>query len=96
MSTRIKSCANVVTHDNYATAVGVVTKTLPSQCTGIFIENMDNTDNVLVSFDGGTHFKTILPLKSLSIDVDFSGAPTYKVKSSANTPNAQCLYTSEN
>ena len=69
-------------------------KTLPSQCTSLVIQNMDNTDNLEVSFDDGLLFKSILPLESLSIDVD--NLASYKVKSSANTPNAEALYISEN
>ena len=95
MSTRIRSCAQTITHDNFATTTVAATKSLPDQSTSIFIENMDNTNNLLVSFDGGSNFKTILPLKSLSLDLDFSGSRTYKIKSSAGTPNAECLYASE-
>lgn len=91
----MRACAQTLTHENYSTTTTAATKTLPAQCTSLFIENMDATDNVLVSFDNGVTFKTIKPTNSLSIDVDFTSARTYKVKSSANTPNAECLYSSE-
>lgn len=93
MATEVVSDAEKITHDNYSAAVGAVTKTLPAKCSAIFIENMDATDSVLVSFDGGTLFKTITAGKNLSIDVAF--ILSYVVKASANTPAVQALYASE-
>lgn len=93
MSARQRSDVQLVTHDNYGTTTTAATKTLPHGVSAVLIENMDSTDNLLVSFDNGATFKTIAPGKALSIDVD--NLVSYKIKSSANTPLAQCLYGSE-
>lgn len=97
MAQRIVSCAQKLTHDNYATSTGGATKTLPKNTKFILIHNIDSTNSVLVSFDG-TNFKTVQAGSILSLDVDFNDAAsptTYTVKSSASTPNVECLYGSE-
>lgn len=93
MSTRTRADAQTFTHDNYSTSGTPATKTLPAHTSSILIVNTDGTDSVLVSFDGGTTYLTITHGNSLSLECD--GVVSYKVKSSANTPAAQCLYGSE-
>lgn len=93
MSTRTRSDAQLLTHDNYSTSASPATKTLPNNTNFLLVENMDSTDSVLVSFDAGATYKTIGAGKSLSLDCD--SLVSYVVKSSANTPAAQCLYGSE-
>lgn len=94
MATRTRSDVQKLTHDNYATAVGAVTKSLPSNTTSIFIENMDASISVLVSFDGGTLFKVVKAGSAISADVD--NIQSYRIKSASGTPNVECLYGSEN
>jgi hypothetical protein len=93
MSQRMRSDAQLITHDNYATSTSPATKTLPSHTSFILIENMDSTDSVLVSFDSGVSFKTLGPGKALSLDCD--SMKSYDVKSSAGTPAVEALYGSE-
>lgn len=93
MATEIVSDAEKITHDNFSTSTSPATKTLPARCSAVFIENMDTTDNIRISFDGGTLFKDVKPGKALSIDVAF--ITSYIIKSSANTPAVQALYASE-
>lgn len=96
MSQRIRADAQKLTHDNYNAAVTPATKTLPNHTNFILIQNMDATNNVLVSFDAGATFKTIGPSKALSVDIDGSSPiQSYVVKSSAATPAVECLYGSE-
>lgn len=90
MPTAVTAAANTVEHDNYATSTSAATKTPATPANYLLIENMDATDNVLVSFDGGSTFKTIKPNSSLRIDVD--KLKSYDVKSSANTPAVEALY----
>ena len=47
------------------------------------IKNTDATNNVLVSFDGGTNFLTLKPNQSFSIN---GAIKTVHIKSSAATP----------
>lgn len=90
MSTEIRADSALLTHDNFSPTTIASTKTLPFRTNFILVENMDSTNNVLVSFDGGVNFKTVGPGKALSIDVD--NLLSYQVKSSAATPSTECLY----
>lgn len=56
----------------------------------LHIENLDDTNDLLVSFDGGSNYKTIGETKSLSIDVS---ARTIFVKSSAGSVSYEILAT---
>ena len=93
MSTRTRADAQKFTHDNYSTTTSPATKTLPAHTSSVLIVNTDGTDSLLVSFDASVTFITITHGNSLSVDCD--GIVSYTVKSSANTPAAQCLYGSE-
>ena len=93
MAQLTKSCAQLLTHDNYSVTTSPDTKTLPFRSNFLFIENMDSVNSLLVSFDSGTTFKTILANRSLSVDMD--SIASYQIKSSAGTPLVECLYGSE-
>jgi hypothetical protein len=93
MATRFRSDAQKFTHDNYNAAVTAAKKTLPAGCTSLLIDNTDGSISVLVSFDGGTKYKTIIALARLSLDVD--GLQSYYIKSASGTPAVECLYGSE-
>jgi hypothetical protein len=93
MSQRIRADAQKLTHDNYTAATTPTTKPLPKGTSSLLIQNMDATDNVLVSFDAGATFKTIRPGVIFTIGVD--NLLSYVVKSSANTPASECIYSSE-
>lgn len=101
MADRVYSAVEKITQENYATSTSPATKTLPIKCSLVLIRNTDATDSILVSLDGTTYF-TIPAGQFLSLDVDFQGSTTtgtgktYLVKSSANTPTANCIYGSEN
>ena len=95
MATEIRTAVNKIAHDNYNAAVTAATKTLPAgpvQNSGvsILIHNTDASIAILVSFDGGTNWKTIPAGSSLPLDV--SHLPSYQVKSASGTPAVECLY----
>lgn len=87
----VTSPVGSISHDNYALSVTAATKTLPASCVTVLIQNMDAGINALVSFDGGSTFKTISPGATLTLEVAPS-LRTYKIKSASGTPNVECLY----
>lgn len=93
MATRVRADAQKFTHDNYTAATSPATKALPAGCTGVLIDNMDAAISLLVSFDGGTTYKTIKAGNHLSVDCD--GLLNYLSKSASSTVSTECLYTSE-
>lgn len=93
MSISIKADARTLEHDNFATSTSDATKTPTVPANFILIENMDAVISVLVSFDGGTTYKTVKAGSVLSMDVD--NLKTYVIKSASGTPNVEALYGSE-
>jgi hypothetical protein len=93
MATRTRSDAQKFTHDNYALTTSDQTRTLPSNCTSLLIDNVDSSISVLVSFDAGATHKTLKAGAALSLDCD--GLKSYAIKSASATPSVECLYGSE-
>lgn len=93
MPTEFRAAANVVRHDNYTATTTPTTKTPIDQANFLLIENLDATNSILISFDGGVTFKTLAPGKFLGMEV--SQLLSYVVRSSAGTASVECLYGSE-
>lgn len=93
MSQRMRSDAQKFTHDNRALSTTAATVTLPKACTSILIDNVDAAISDLVSFDGGTNFKTVKAGSQLSVDCD--SLVSFQIKSASGTPNVEMLYASE-
>lgn len=91
MSTRIRFNAEKFVHDNYSPNSSPATKTLPSNCTALLIDNV-GSNAVQVSFDGGSNYKTVNAGANLSLDVD--GIKSYMVQSSSGS-TVECLYGAE-
>lgn len=95
MSQRTRADAQLFTHSNYSLSTSPATKTLPTQCTSILVENMSSTaaETALISFDAGVTFKTIKAGSAINLDVD--NMKSYVIKSGSGAPSVECLYASE-
>ena len=90
MATRTRSDVNLIQHDNYSVGTGAVIKTPITPANFIFVRNLDTTNSLLISFDSGANFFSIVAGAVLSFDVD--GLINYTIKSSAGTVATECLY----
>jgi hypothetical protein len=72
-------------HANGTANIAVATVTFAATTKHIQIENMDTVKNILVSFDGGTNWRTVQPGYILDIDCAIANL---KIKASADN----CLY----
>jgi len=77
-----------VEHLNGSVGTGGATLTFAAQSVSILVHNVSGGINLLVSFDGGTNFKTVNAGAVLAIDVKLS---SIRVKSSAGTANYEIL-----
>jgi len=82
--------AGGVKHINGAANTTAADVNLGVGVNSITIENMDATNNLLVSFDGGATFKTLGIGKSVSLEVSVG---KIMVKSSAGSVNYEILAT---
>ena len=90
MPTEVRGAANKIEHSNRTDGTGVVTVTPNSPANFILIDNTHATQNVLVSFDAGTTFKTIKPGVTLTLDV--SQLKSYQIKGSAAGTTSEALH----
>ena len=84
------SNGGVAEHHNGNATVTPADVTFSGTSKSILIQNRDGTNNLLVSFDGGSNTKTVDPNQSLSIDASHT---VVKVSSSAGTVAYEMLVT---
>ena len=102
MASRNRTDVQKVIHDNFNAVVGGATKTSGTRPDGsgpylinsFYIENMDDTINISVSFDGGTKWKTVKAGTYLSLQVD--SFTSYVIKSASGTPAVETMLGVEN
>ena len=82
--------ASIARHFNGTATVTPDPVDMGTGVVSVFIDNLDLTNDLLVSFDGGSNFKTVGEGRSLSIDISVS---TVTVKSSAGSVNYEILAT---
>jgi hypothetical protein len=97
MASRVRSDVQQFIHDNYSIDGTPATKEAGLHIDGspvlinyLLIENMDSTNSIAVSFDGGTNWKTLKP--GYSIDVEVDSFVNYMVKALAGTVPVEALY----
>lgn len=86
----MSDAASIAKHFNGSATTTAAPVDVGTGVAAIVIENMDATNNLLVSFDGGTTFKTVKPGIILTVDVS---TRNLVVKSSAGTVNYEILVT---
>ena len=97
MSTRVVASAQKFIHDNYTAVVAPgATKTAGAGFTinFLYVDNMDTSIDVYISFDAGVSYKTIKAGTYFSIECD--GLPSYKIWSASGTPAVEAVYGVEN
>ncbi|TDI97051.1 MAG: hypothetical protein E2O29_02095 [Deltaproteobacteria bacterium] len=82
--------AGVAEHHNGTATTTPANVTFTGTSKAILIDNLDASNNLLVSFDGGANTKTVLPGQSLSIEANHSAVA---VSSSAATVPFEMLVT---
>jgi len=73
-------------NDNVGTVAATIT--LTATTCALLIENTHATQNILVSFDDGTTFKTLEPGDTLSVDTSIS---SFKIKGSGAATTYEIL-----
>lgn len=107
MSSRNRTDVQLMIHDNYNAVVSpgatktsgnrpehTATNPKPYLINSLYIENMDSSIDVYVSFDKGTKWKTIKAGTYLSLQTD--SFTSYMIKSASGTPAIEALYGVEN
>ena len=102
MATRTRSDCQKFIHDNYNAVVSPGgTKTAGTRpdssaylINSLYVENMDLSIDIYLSFDGGTKWKTVKAGTWFSIQCD--SLASYMVKSASGTPAVECVYGVEN
>ncbi len=82
------SGSGVIEHHNGTANIAVATVTFSATIKHVQIENMNSANDLLVSFDGGTLFKTLQP--GTILDVDGTMADL-KIKASADGTSYEIL-----
>lgn len=66
---RVEPYGDTVEHFNGAATTSNTTITFGNYSKSILLHNVDGSNNLLVSFDGGVHFKTLAPGIAMAIEV---------------------------
>jgi hypothetical protein len=90
MATSIRADAKSFQHDNFTATGTASSRTLPSKTSSILVQNLDATNSILVSLDGGSTFVHVAAGMALSVDgYDFK---SLHVKSSTGSISVECVY----
>ena len=85
---QVGSTDNPVVYTGNANIVKA-TVTFASAAKHIQVENMDGTDNIYISFDGGTKWRTIQP--GYTIDIDCDSVASLDIKADADVTAYEML-----